>query len=392
VSERRPAGETVELHGHLRQSVREICERFPDAYWRQLDVERAYPEGFVRALTEAGYLAALVPVEYGGAGLGVSEAAIILEEINRCGANAGACHAQMYIMGSLLRHGSDAQKRAYLPGIADGSLRLQAFGVSEPTTGSDTTQLKTTAIRQDDCYVVHGQKVWISRAEYSDLMLLMVRTTPLEQVKKRTDGLSMLLVDMRTAVGHGLTIRPIRTMMNHATTELFFDGLKVPVANLIGEEGRGFRYLLDGLNAERILIAAECVGDGRWFVERATRYARERVVFGRPIGQNQGVQFPIARAHVNVEAADLMRIRAAELFDAGEPCGAEANMAKLLAADASWEAANVTVQTYGGFGFAEEYDVERKFRETRLYQVAPISTNLILSYVAEHVLGLPRSY
>jgi acyl-CoA dehydrogenase len=384
--------EIIDLHRDLRRSIGEICARFPDAYWRQLDQDRAYPEDFVRELTRAGYLAALIPVEYGGAGLGITEAAVILEEINRCGANAGACHAQMYIMGSLLRHGSDAQKRTYLPRIADGTLRLQAFGVSEPTTGSDTTQLKTMAVREDGSYVVHGQKVWISRAEHSDLMLLMVRTTPVEQVKKRTDGLSMLLVDMREAVGRGLTIRPIRTMMNHATTELFFDGLKVPVENLIGEEGKGFRYLLDGLNAERILIAAECIGDGRWFIERATRYAKERVVFGRPIGQNQGVQFPIARAHVNVEAADLMRIRAAELFDAGQPCGAESNMAKLLAADASWEAANITVQTYGGFGFAEEYDVERKFRETRLYQVAPISTNLILSYVAEHVLGLPRSY
>ena len=384
--------EIIDLHRDLRRSIGEICARFPDVYWRQLDQERAYPEDFVRELTRAGYLAALIPAEYGGAGLGITEAAVILEEINRCGANAGACHAQMYIMGSLLRHGSDAQKRAYLPGIADGTLRLQAFGVSEPTTGSDTTQLKTMAVRAGQSYVVHGQKVWISRAEHSDLMLLMVRTTPVEHVKKRTDGLSMLLVDMREAVGRGLTIRPIRTMMNHATTELFFDGLKVPVENLIGEEGKGFRYLLDGLNAERILIAAECIGDGRWFIERATRYAKDRVVFGRPIGQNQGVQFPIARAHVNVEAADLMRIRAAELFDAGQPCGAESNMAKLLAADASWEAANVTVQTYGGFGFAEEYDVERKFRETRLYQVAPISTNLILSYVAEHVLGLPRSY
>jgi acyl-CoA dehydrogenase len=384
--------ESVDLHRDLRRSVGEICARFTDAYWRQLDQERAYPEDFVRELTRAGYLAALIPTEYGGAGLGLAEAAIILEEINRCGANAGACHAQMYIMGSLLRHGSNTQKRMYLPGIADGTLRLQAFGVSEPTTGSDTTQLKTMAVRQGDVYVVHGQKVWISRAEHSDLLLLMVRTTPLELVKKRTDGLSMLLVDMREAVGRGLTIRPIRTMMNHSTTELFFDGLKVPAENLVGEEGQGFRYLLDGLNAERILIAAECVGDGRWFIERATRYAKDRVVFARPIGQNQGVQFPIARAHVNVEAADLMRIRAAELFDAGKPCGAEANMAKLLAADASWEAANVAVQTYGGFGFAEEYDVERKFRETRLYQVAPISTNLILSYVAEHVLGLPRSY
>jgi acyl-CoA dehydrogenase len=384
--------EQAELHRSLRQSIREMSGRFPDAYWRRLDAERGYPEEFVRALTEAGFLAALIPAEYGGSGLGIAEAAVILEEINRCGGNAAACHAQMYIMGSLLRHGSDAQKRTYLPAIANGTLRLQAFGVSEPTTGSDTTQMKTMAVRQGDHYVVTGQKVWISRAEHSDLMLLVARTTPLERVKKRTEGLSMLLVDMREAVGRGLTIRPIRTMMNHATTELFFDGLKVPAGSLVGEEGQGFRYLLDGLNAERILIAAECIGDGRWFIERATRYAKERVVFGRPIGQNQGVQFPIARAHVNVEAADLMRIRAAELFDRGEPCGAEANMAKLLAADASWEAANVAVQTYGGFGFAEEYDVERKFRETRLYQVAPISTNLILSYVAEHVLGLPRSY
>jgi acyl-CoA dehydrogenase len=384
--------DTDDLHRSLRQSVRDICERFPDPYWREIDAARAYPEEFVRALTGAGYLAALIPTEYGGSGLGISEASIILEEINHCGGNSGACHAQMYIMGSLLRHGSAEQKQTFLPAIADGSLRLQAFGVSEPTTGTDTTQMKTMAVRKGDAYVVNGQKIWISRAEHSDLMLLMVRTTPLEQVKKRTDGLSMLLVDMRTAAGNGLTIRPIRTMMNHATTELFFDDLHVPAENLVGEEGQGFRYLLDGLNAERILIAAECVGDGRWFVERATKYATERVVFGRPIGQNQGVQFPIARAHVDIEAADLMRIRAAALFDAGRPCGAEANMAKLLAADASWEAANVAVQTHGGFGFAEEYDVERKFRETRLYQVAPISTNLILSYVAEHVLGLPRSY
>ena len=384
--------EQTELHRSLRQSIREISTRFPDAYWRRLDTDRGYPEEFVRALTEGGFLAALIPTEYGGSGLGIAEASVILEEINRCGGNAAACHAQMYIMGSLLRYGNDPQKRTYLPAIANGTLRLQAFGVSEPTTGSDTTQMKTMAVRQGDHYVVTGQKVWISRAEHSDLMLLMARTTPLEHVTKRTEGLSMLLVDMRDAVDRGLTIRPIRTMMNHATTELFFDGLKVPVGNLVGEEGQGFRYLLDGLNAERILIAAECIGDGRWFIERATRYAKDRVVFGRAIGQNQGVQFPIARAHVNVEAADLMRIRAAQLFDRGEPCGAEANMAKLLAADASWEAANVAVQTYGGFGFAEEYDVERKFRETRLYQVAPVSTNLILSYVAEHVLGLPRSY
>jgi acyl-CoA dehydrogenase len=381
-----------DLHLSLRRSVREICERFPDAYWRKLDAERAYPAEFVRALTDAGYLAALIPEQYGGAGLGIAEASIILEEVNHSGANAGACHAQMYIMGSLLKHGSDAQKARYLPDIASGALRLQAFGVSEPTTGSDTTQMRTMAVRKGGVYVVTGQKVWISRAEHSDLMLLMARTTPIEQVSKRSEGLSMLLVDLRAAVGNGLTIRPIRTMMNHATTELFFDGLEVPAENLVGEEGRGFRYLLDGLNAERVLIAAECVGDGRWFVERATKYANDRRVFGRAIGQNQGVQFPIARAHVNIEAADLMRIRAADLFDRGEPCGAEANMAKLLAADASWEAANVAVQTYGGFGFAEDYDIERKFRETRLYQVAPVSTNLILSYVAEHVLGLPRSY
>jgi len=381
-----------DLHQDLRAGVRALCRDFPDPYWRDLDTRREYPTAFVKALTDAGYLAALIPEEFGGSGLSVGEASIILEEINRSGANSGACHAQMYTMGTLLRHGSDAQKRAYLPKIASGELRLQAFGVSEPTTGSDTTQLKTTAVRKGDRYVVRGQKIWISRAEHSDLLLLIVRTTPQSDVKKRTDGLSVLLVDMRQAVGHGLTIRPIRTMMNHATTELFFDDLEVPVDALVGEEGKGFRYLIDGLNAERILIAAECVGDGRWFIERATKYAKERVVFGRPIGQNQGIQFPIARAHVNVEAADLMRVRAAELFDRGEACGAEANMAKLLAADASWEAANVAVQTHGGFGFAEDYDIERKFRETRLYQVAPISTNLILAYVAEHVLGLPRSY
>jgi len=382
----------IELHQDLRSGVRDLCKSFPDSYWRELDARRAYPQAFVQALTDAGYLAALIPEEFGGAGLGITEASIILEEVNRSGGNAGACHAQMYTMGTLLRHGSEAQKRAFLPKIASGELRLQAFGVSEPTTGSDTTQMKTLATRRGDRYIVRGQKVWISRAEHSDLLLLVVRTTPIDEVKKRTDGLSILLVDLRQAVGHGLTIRPIRTMMNHATTELFFDDLEVPVDALVGEEGKGFRYLIDGLNAERILIAAECIGDARWFVERAARYAKERVVFGRPIGQNQGIQFPIARAHVNVEAADLMRIRAAGMFDRGEACGAEANMAKLLAADASWEAANVTVQTYGGFGFAEEYDVERKFRETRLYQVAPISTNLILAYVAEHVLGLPRSY
>ena len=379
-------------HRDLRQAIADLCRRFPDSYWRGLDRRAEYPEQFVRALTDAGYLAALIPEEFGGAGLGVREASVILEEVNRSGGNAAACHAQMYVMGTLLRHGSEAQKREYLPRIASGELRLQAFGVTEPTSGSDTTKLRTTAVRRGDRYVVNGQKVWISRAEHSDLLLLVARTTPLEAVRRKTDGLSVLLVDLRGAVGNGLTIRPVRTMMNHATTELFFDDLEVPAANRIGEEGDGFRYLLDGLNAERILIAAECVGDGRWFIERAVRYAGERVVFDRPIGRNQGVQFPIARAYVNVESADLMRGRAAALFDAGRPCGAEANMAKLLAADAAWEAANVAVQTHGGYGFAEEYDVERKFRECRLYQVAPVSTNLILSYIGEHVLGLPRSF
>lgn len=381
-----------EFHDELRQAVRAVCRDFPDSYWRELDAERAYPEAFVKAITDAGFLGALIPEEYGGSGLGITEASIILEEINRSGGNSGACHAQMYTMGTLLRHGSPEQKQKYLPKIADGSLRLQAFGVTEPNAGTDTTQLRTTAVRKGDKYIVNGQKVFISRAEYSDLMLLLVRTTPLEEVKKRTEGLSVLLVDLREAVGNGLTIKPIRTMMNHATTELFIEDLEVPVENLIGEEGKGFSYILDGMNAERILIAAECIGDGRWFIERAVNYANQRVIFKRPIGQNQGVQFPIARAHVNIEAADLMRFRAAELYDAKQKCGAEANMAKLLSADASWEAANVTLQTHGGFGFAEEYDVERKFRETKLFQVAPISTNMILSYVAEHVLGLPRSY
>lgn len=376
----------------LRRGVRKICRDFPGSYWRALDEKREYPRAFVEALTRAGYLAALIPEAYGGAGFGVTEAALILEEIHASGGNAGACHAQMYTMGTLLRHGSEEQKQKYLPKIADGRLRLQAFGVTEPNTGTDTTQLKTTAIRQGDHYVVNGQKVFISRVEHSDLMILLVRTTPLEQVKKKTEGLSVLLVDLREAVGKGLTIRPIRTMMNHATTELFFEDLKVPVDNLIGEEGRGFRYILDGMNAERILIAAECIGDGRWFVEKGTAYAKERQVFNRPIGQNQGVQFPIAQVHIRVEAARLMCYEAARLFDVGQPCGEKANMAKLLAAEASWEAADVCLQTHGGFGFAEEYDVERKFRETRLYQVAPVSTNLILSYVAEHVLGLPRSY
>ena len=381
-----------ELHTDLRTAVRELCSRFPDSYWRELDAQEAYPEEFVKTLTEAGYLAALIPEEFGGSGLGIAEASIILEEVNRSGGNSAACHAQMYIMGTLLRHGSEAQRSHYLPKIATGELRLQAFAVTEPTTGTDTTQMKTMAVRKGDRYVVNGQKVWISRVEYSDLMLLVARTTPIEEVKKKTEGLTTMLVDLKHAIGNGMTVHPIRAMINHATTEVFFDNLEVPVENRIGEEGKGFRYLLDGLNAERILIAAECVGDGRWFVDRAAKYANDRVVFGRPIGQNQGIQFPIARAHVNVEAADLMRIHAAELFDAGQPCGAEANMSKLLAADASWEAANVTMQTYGGFGFAEEYDVERKFRETRLYQTAPISTNLILSFIGQHVLGMPRSF
>ena len=381
-----------ELHTDLRTAVRELCARFPDTYWRELDAKEAYPEKFVKTLTEAGYLAALIPEELGGSGLGMAEASIILEEVNRSGGNSAACHAQMYIMGTLLRHGSEEQRLQYLPKIASGALRLQAFGVTEPTTGTDTTQMKTMAVRRGDHYVVNGQKVWISRVEHSDLMLLVARTTPIEEVQKKTEGLSVLLVDLKDAIGNGMAVNPIRAMINHATTEVFFDNLEVPVENRIGEEGKGFRYLLDGLNAERILIAAECVGDGRWFVERACRYAQDRVVFGRPIGQNQGIQFPIARSHVNVEAADLMRIRAADLFDAGQPCGAEANMAKLLAADASWEAANVAMQTYGGFGFAEEYDVERKFRETRLYQIAPISTNLILSFIGQHVLDLPRSF
>ncbi|MDR7076091.1 acyl-CoA dehydrogenase [Neobacillus niacini] len=384
--------EVIDFQNELRQSVRNICKDFPDEYWRKLDETNSYPEEFVNALSKAGFLAALIPEEYGGSGLSLTDASIIMEEINRSGANAGACHAQMYTMGTLLRHGSEEQKKKYLPKIADGSLRLQAFGVTEPNTGTDTTQLKTVAERKGDKYIVNGQKVFISRAEHSDLMLLLVRTTPIDQVKKRTEGLSVLLVDLREAVGNGLTIQPIRTMMNHATTELFIEDLEVPVENLIGEEGKGFSYILDGMNAERILIASECIGDGYWFIDRATQYAKDRVVFNRPIGQNQGIQFPIAKAYINLEAANLMRFKAAEMFDQGIKCGKEANMAKLLAADASWEAANAALQTHGGFGFAEEYDVERKFRETRLYQVAPISTNLILSFVAEHVLGLPRSY
>ena len=381
-----------EAFGELRSAIRQLCQRFPDEYWRGLDQKREYPEAFVQALTEAGWLAALIPDDYGGSGLGVTEASVILEEINRCGGNAGACHAQMYIMGTLLRHGSDEQKRKYLPPIAEGELRLQAFGVTEPGTGSDTTKLKTTAVRQGDRYIVNGQKVFTSRVQHSEIMLLLARTTPIDQVNKKSEGLSVFLVDLREVDDGALTVRPIDTMVNHETNELFFDDLEIPAENLIGEEGKGFRYILDGMNAERILIAAECVGDGYWFVERACGYAKERVVFGRPIGMNQGVQFPLARAYINVEAANLMRFRAAELFDAGQACGAEANMAKFLAADASWEAANAAIQTHGGFGFATEYDIERKFRETRLYQVAPISTNLILSYMAEHVLGLPRSY
>jgi alkylation response protein AidB-like acyl-CoA dehydrogenase len=382
-----------ETHQEIRDGVRALCARFPGEYWRKLDRERAYPSEFVQALTEAGYLAALIPEEYGGSGLGIGAAAAILEEVHKSGGNAAACHAQMYTMGTILRHGSPAQKKKYLPGIADGSLCLQAFGVTEPTAGTDTTSIRTTATRQGNGkYVIDGQKVWTSRAEYSDLMLLLARTTAKDKVKKKTDGLSVLLVDMRQAKGNGLTIRPIRAMLNHATTEVFFDKLEVPAENLIGEEGKGFRYILDGMNAERILIAAECLGDARWFIKKATDYANGRVVFGRPIGQNQGIQFPIARAFAATEAAELMLHRAIALYEAHEPCGAEANMAKMLLSEASWQAAEMCLQTHGGFGFAEEYDVERKFRETRLYQVAPISTNLILAYIAEHVLGLPRSY
>jgi acyl-CoA dehydrogenase len=381
-----------DLHADIRDEVRKLCADFPGEYWRRLDRERAYPSEFVQALTDAGYLAALIPEEYGGSGLPLSAAAAILEEIHHTGCNGAACHAQMYIMGTLLRHGSEAQKRAYLPGIASGELRLQAFGVTEPTSGTDTTSLKTTARREGDHYVVNGQKIWTSRAEYSDLMLLLARTTPKEQVQKRTDGLSVFLLDMREAKNAGLSIQPIRTLMNHATTQVFFDNVRIPAANLVGEEGKGFRYILSGMNAERILIAAECIGDAKWFIDRTVGYAKERVVFGREIGQNQGIQFPIAKAYAQMRAAELMVQRAAALFARGKDCGAEANMAKLLGADASWAAAEAAVQTHGGFGFAEEYDVERKFRETRLFQVAPISTNLILSYLAEHVLGLPRSY
>ena len=376
----------------IRDAVRALCAEFPDEYFRGIDAARGYPEAFVDALTRAGWLAALIPAEYGGSGLGLAEASVIMEEINRCGGNAGACHGQMYNMGTLLRHGSTAQKEQYLPRIAKGELRLQSMAVTEPGTGTDTTRLKTTAVRNGDRYVVNGQKVWISRVQHSDLMILLARTTPITEVRAKADGMSIFLVDLAHAIGNGLSVQPIRNMVNHETNELFFDNLEIPTENLIGEEGRGFRYILDGLNAERTLIAAECIGDGYWFIDRATRYANERVVFDRPIGKNQGVAFPIADAYIEVEAANLMRFKACALFDAHAPCGAEANMAKYLAAKASWEAANVCVQTHGGFGFACEYDIERKFRETRLYSVAPISTNLSYSYIAEHVLGLPRSF
>jgi acyl-CoA dehydrogenase len=379
-------------HREIREAVRALCADFPDDYHRRIDAARGYPEEFVDALTKAGWLAALIPEEFGGAGLGLTEASVIMEEINRSGGNSGACHGQMYNMGTLLRHGSAEQKALYLPRIASGELRLQSMAVTEPTTGTDTTKLKTRAVKKGDRYLVTGQKVWISRVQHSDLMILLARTTPIDQVAKKSQGLSIFLVDVHAALAKGMELRPIPNMVNHETNELFFDELEIPAENLIGEEGQGFKYILDGLNAERTLIAAECIGDGYWFVDRATKYANERIVFDRPIGRNQGVQFPIAETYIELRAADLMRFRAAALFDAHQPCGAEANMAKYLAAKASWEAANACLQTHGGFGFADEYDVERKFRETRLYQVAPISTNLILSYVAEHVLGLPRSF
>jgi acyl-CoA dehydrogenase len=381
-----------ERHPEIRSAIRALCAEYPDEYFRRVDAERGYPEAFVDALIRAGWLAALIPEEYGGAGLGLSEASVILEEVNHCGGNAGAVHGQMYNMGTLLRHGSVEQKRAYLPPIAEGRLRIQSMAVTEPAAGTDTTKIRTTAVRRGDRYVVNGQKVFISRVLHSDLMILLARTTPVEQAERRSAGLSIFIVDLREAIGRGLTVRPIANLVNHETNELFFDDLEVPAANLIGEEGKGFRYILDGLNAERTLIAAECIGDGYWFIERAVHYANERVVFDRPIGKNQGVQFPIAESFIEIEAANLMRYCACDRFDAGEACGAEANMAKHLAARASWEAANVCLQTYGGFGFASEYDVERKFRETRLYQVAPISTNMIYAYVAEHVLGMPRSF
>ncbi len=376
----------------IRDAVRALCALFPDEYHRRIDAERAYPQEFVEALTKAGWLAALIPQEYGGSGLGLAEASVIMEEINRAGGNSGACHGQMYNMGTLLRHGSAAQKQHYLPRIASGEWRLQSMAVTEPSTGTDTTKIKTTAVKQGDRYIVNGQKVWISRVQHSDFMILLARTTPLAEVTKKSEGMSIFMVDLKDSIGHGMTVRPIRNMVNHETNELFFENLEIPAENLIGQEGQGFRYILDGLNAERTLIAAECIGDGHWFIDRITKYVKERVVFGRPIGQNQGVQFPIAEAHIEIEAASLMRWEACRLFDARQPCGAQANMAKYLAAKASWEAANACLQFHGGFGFASEYDVERKFRETRLYQVAPISTNLILSHVAEHVLGLPRSF
>src|SRR6478752_4672483 len=379
-------------HQDIRDAVRQLCKQFPDEYFRKLDEQRAYPEKFVDALMEAGWLAAMIPEEYGGTGLGLTEATVIMEEINRSGGNSGAVHGQMYNMGTLLRNGSKMQKEKYLPEIAAGKLRIQSMAVTEPTTGTDTTKIKTTAVKKDGRYVVNGQKVWISRVQHSDLMILLARTTPLAEVKKKTEGMSIFMVDLRQAEKSGMAVRPILNMVNHETNELFFENLQIPAENLIGEEGQGFKYILDGLNAERTLIAAECIGDGYWFIDKVTAYTKERVVFGRPIGQNQGVQFPIAKAFVNIEAANLMRYEACRRFDAHEPCGAQANMAKYLAAKASWEAANACLQFHGGFGFAAEYDVERKFRETRLYQVAPISTNLILSYVAEHVLGLPRSF
>ncbi len=382
----------AQQHAEIRRAVRDVCSVYGSSYWQKIEEESSYPDEFIKALTKDGWLSVLIPEEYGGGGASLVEASVILEEINRSGANSGACHAQMYIMGALVRHGSAEQKSKYLPQIACGQLRLQTFAVTEPTTGTDTTKTRTFAEKRGDRYVVNGQKVWISRLQHTDLMLLLARTTPRDQVKKKTEGLSIFLVDVRENGGAGLTARPIRNMVNHETNELFFDNFEVPAENLIGQEGQGFKYILDGMNAERILIAAECVGDGYWFIDKACRYSNERVVFDRPIGQNQGIQFPIAQAYAQVRAADLMRYEAAQLFDAGQPCGAEANMAKLLAADASWQAANVCLQTHGGFGFAAEYDVERKFRETRLYQVAPISTNLILSFIAEHVLGLPRSF
>lgn len=383
---------TNENYPEIREAVAKLCSQFPGEYWRALDDTHTYPTEFVRALTEAGFLSVLIPEEYGGAGLPIEAGCAVLEEIQRSGCNGSACHAQMYTMGTLLKHGNPDQKQRYLPGIAEGSLRLQAFGVTEPTSGTDTTRIRTRAVRDGDDYVINGQKVFISRTEHSDLMVLLVRTTPYEEVKKSSDGMSVFLVDMREAVGNGLTINPIKTMINHSTTELFFDNLRVPATNLIGEEGRGFKYILDGMNAERILIASECIGDARFFIERASEYARERVVFGRPIGQNQGIQFPIARAYAETEAAALMVLNAARLFDAGRPCGSEANMCKLIASEAAWHAADTCLQTHGGFGYTQEYDIERKFRETRLYQIAPISTNLILSHVAIHELGLPKSF